>query len=238
MIDAAKLFDEWAEKYDEYLPRFPVYKKLMELVLQNANISSGAKVLDVGIGTGNTSLGIFAKTPCKITGVDVSEKMMRIAKEKAKEIGAEIETIVSSADKMVLDTDFDLAVAAFSIHHLEQKGKLEAFKRIHNSLKKGGRFILVDITIEIDASIRDEKRLEHIINRWGCEALYALKYIGPEAVDTSLRGLKDVFYRNGEYAETPSKLKELLKQAGFELVKHEEPDKRIGYQVFVCDKKK
>lgn len=236
MANTSGLFNTWAEKYDEYLPHFPVYQKIIKTTLENTSITPGSKVLDVGIGTGNISLSIFSKTPCKITGVDISPEMMKIAKEKADEMGTNIVFVNSSACSMELKDKFDLAVSAFAIHHLNENEKLETFRRICNALEDSGRFILSDVTIGVDGDIKSEKRLNHILDRWGYEARYALKYIGPEAVDIALSGLRGVFYRDGEYIETPEKLISMLKEAGFKLVKHEIPDKNIGYHVFICDK--
>lgn len=229
-------FDKWSKTYDEYLPHFPVYKKIVEIILENANITKGAKVLDIGIGTGNIALSIFSRTPCKITGVDISDEMMNIAKVKAKEMGAELELINSSADKMELNGTFDFAVAVLSLHHLKENEKLEAFKRIHNSLKKRGRFILADLTVIVEGNVRSEEWLKHVLTRWGYEAECALKYIGPEAVDMALNGMKKIYYLDGEYPETSEKWKYLLKTAGFKLIKHEKPDEKKGWQVFICDK--
>ncbi len=236
MTTTQEWFDEWSKKYDEYLPHFPIYKKLIEIVVDNADIFPGAKVLDIGIGTGNTGLSIFNKTPCKITGVDISDEMMNIARAKAKEMGAEIELVKASADKMELKGAFDLAVAAFTIHHLEVDGKLEAFRRISQHLKKGGRLILVELVLDIDGDIKSEKRLRHMLERWGVEAQYALKYVGPEGVGRALNALIRAYYRDGECIETLDKWTSLLNEAGFNIVKRENPDKKIGWQVFVCEK--
>ena len=237
MASIENWFDVWAEKYDEYLPHFPVYQKIVKIIVENANISSGAKILDVGIGTGNVSFSVLAKVPCEIVGVDVSSEMIKIAKKKACDIGANVSFLNSSADVMDAGNGFDFAVSAFALHHLREDGKLAAFRRIHSALKDGGRFVLADVTIDVDGDIESGKRLKHILERWGYEAQYALKYIGSEAVAIALGGLKSVYYRDGEYVETPQKLKSMLKEAGFKLVKHEVPDENIGYQVFVCDKR-
>lgn len=236
LLTTQEWFDEWAKKYDEYLPHFPIYKKLIRIVVDNADIPPGAKVLDIGIGTGNTSLSIFNKTPCKITGVDISDEMMNIARAKAKEMGAELELINSSADKMELEGTFDLAVAAFTIHHLEVKQKLEAFKKISQHLREGGRLILVELTLDVDGDIKSEKRLKHMLRRWGVEAQYALKYVGPEGVGRALNALIRAYYRDGECIETREKWFSLLKEAGFKVIKNEKPDEKIGWEVFVCEK--
>ena len=141
MASVKNWFDKWAKEYDEYLPHFPVYQKIMKIIVDNANINSGARVLDVGIGTGNVSFGVFAKVPCDIVGVDVSSEMMKIAKKKACDIGANVSFLNSSADVMDAGNGFDFAVSAFALHHLKVDGKLAAFRRIHSALKDGGRFV-------------------------------------------------------------------------------------------------
>lgn len=237
MASVKNWFDVWAEKYDEYLPHFPVYQKIVKIIVDNANIEDGAKVLDVGIGTGNVCFSVFSRVPCDIVGVDVSSEMIKIAKKKADDIGANVSFLNSSADAMEIGNGFDFAVSAFALHHLRADGKVAAFRRIHSALKDGGRFVLADVTVDVDGDIGSEKRLKHLLERWGYEAQYALKYIGPDAVSIALGGLKGVYYRDGEYVETPGKLKSMLKEAGFKIVKHDVPDENIGYQVFVCDKR-
>ena len=236
MAGVQEWFDSWASRYDEYLPHFPSYKKIVEIVVENANIEKGGRVLDVGIGTGNVGLSIFSKTQCKITGVDISKKMTAIAKKKAKEMGAELKIVESSADAMELCETFDCAVAVFSIHHLKEKGKLEAFKRVRRSLKKGGRFILADVAVDVEPDVNSERWLSHVMDRWGCEALGALRYIGHDAVDIAFEGMSKVYRMDGEYPETSMKWKQLLEGSGFRIVRNDVVDEKMGWQVFICDK--
>lgn len=62
----------------------PVSKKLIE----NLHLSSSMNVLDVATGTGEPGLTIAAMQPdLLVTGTDISEKMIEIANENAKEKG-------------------------------------------------------------------------------------------------------------------------------------------------------
>lgn len=236
MTGVQEWFDSWASRYDEYLPNFPAYKRIIELVVENANVKTGDKVLDVGIGTGNVGLSIFNWTHCKITGVDISKEMTAIAKKKAKEMGAQFNIVESSADTMELSETFDCAVAVFSMHHLKGKAKSEAFKRVHKSLKKGGRFILADVTVDVDPDVKNERWLRHVMDRWSNEAASALRYIGPDAVDIAFDGMKKVYHMDGEYTETFMIWKQLLEGSGFRIVRNEVVDEKMGWQVFICDK--
>jgi len=45
MAGVQEWFDSWASRYDEYLPHFPSYKKIVEIVVENANIEKAAGCL-------------------------------------------------------------------------------------------------------------------------------------------------------------------------------------------------
>ncbi len=64
-----------------------IYKKLIEL----ADLKSDEKVLDVGCRPGNLDLMIVdGLNKGSISGIDISPKMIEIAKKKAKEKGHNI----------------------------------------------------------------------------------------------------------------------------------------------------
>lgn len=48
------------------------------------NIKNDEKVLDVCCGTGDIAIEIAKKSDAKVVGVDFSENMLRISKEKSK----------------------------------------------------------------------------------------------------------------------------------------------------------
>ena len=77
-------FDNFAEHYDKWfetcLGKF-VADCERELILELAGPKSGEKILDVGIGTGFFASEIL-KYQVDIIGMDVSEKMLDIARSK------------------------------------------------------------------------------------------------------------------------------------------------------------
>jgi tRNA (cmo5U34)-methyltransferase len=42
---------------------------------------------------------------------------------------------------------FDLAISALAVHHLDADGKRDLFRRVADSLRPGGRFVLADVVV-------------------------------------------------------------------------------------------
>ena len=100
-------------------------------------------LLDVGCGTGFLIDLLTGQKAARYCGVDLSDEMIRVAKEK-KIPGAEF--IVSSADKLPYpEKTFDIVTCSQSFHHYPYPEKaMEEAKRV---LKPGGLYILSDTGI-------------------------------------------------------------------------------------------
>ena len=96
-------------------------------------------VLDVACGTGDMAVGL-AERGCTVTGVDLSEKMLAIAKRKV-ESG---KWKVADAENLPFpDDSFDAVTCAFGVRnfvHLE-KGLSEMLR----VLKPGGRMVILEL---------------------------------------------------------------------------------------------
>lgn len=80
-----KMFDKISKRYDFWNDIISVFlqKKVKNIAISNLKLFDGARVLDLGAGTGDLGGLILKKYPkCKITGVDLSSKMLEIAKKK------------------------------------------------------------------------------------------------------------------------------------------------------------
>jgi len=99
------------------------------------DIVSGKKVLDLGCGT-----GIFTKMihswGANVTGVDISEEMIKIAKIE----NPEIYFVTSDAEHTNFsDEEFDVVSSSLMIHYLDNLSTL--FKEVNRILKQKGYFI-------------------------------------------------------------------------------------------------
>jgi SAM-dependent methyltransferase len=108
----------------------------MDKVLEG--LPTGAKVLDLGCGTGNPIARYIAQRGYKVIGIDQSEKMLEIAKEVVP--GAEF--IHGDMVEIELDEKFAAAVAWDSVFHVERKFHSAIYRKLADSLNIGGRLLL------------------------------------------------------------------------------------------------
>jgi ubiquinone/menaquinone biosynthesis C-methylase UbiE len=77
----------------------------------------GRPILDVGTGTGRAAL-LLARGGANVTGVDASEEMLAIARQRAAEEGAKIRFLVGDAHALDFpDRSFDVAVSLRVLMH-------------------------------------------------------------------------------------------------------------------------
>jgi SAM-dependent methyltransferase len=128
--DRSRLFDQEAERYDRYRPRYP--SAVMDALLGPE--PSGLKVLDVGCGTGIAARQI-AERGAKVLGVEVAPRMAEIARGHGidVELGAFEEW--NPAGRM-----FDRVTSAQAWHWLDLP---VATGRAASVLNPGGRLGLI-----------------------------------------------------------------------------------------------
>ena len=104
----------------------------------------GSRILDLGCGTGLELEAYFPLCPtAKVTGIDLSAKMLDALKEKFPE--KELTLICGSYfDVPFGEARFDAAVSVESLHHFTKEEKIPLYRKLRNSLKEGGCFILTD----------------------------------------------------------------------------------------------
>ncbi|MGH9820271.1 MAG: class I SAM-dependent methyltransferase [Pyrinomonadaceae bacterium] len=79
----SKIYGEFAPLYDKIFGK--IFYTRLEKVIEDLDIPPGAKVLEVGAGTG-TSFPAYP-THCEVTGIDLAPDMLARARKKIKENG-------------------------------------------------------------------------------------------------------------------------------------------------------
>ena len=105
-------------------------------------------ILDIATGTGD--FAILAKKilqPRRIIGIDISEGMMAVGRDKVKRNGQERVITFERQDSSALffpDQSFDAVTAAFGIRNFENIDK--SFGEVLRVLKPGGVFLFIELT--------------------------------------------------------------------------------------------
>ena len=87
------IFDNSASDYDAwYTDKKGSFVDMVEtdLAFELLKVKKGMKILDMGCGTGNFSIKL-AEKGCHVTGADISDEMLKIARKKASKLNHEIE---------------------------------------------------------------------------------------------------------------------------------------------------
>ncbi|HEY3421706.1 MAG TPA: class I SAM-dependent methyltransferase [Methanocellaceae archaeon] len=133
------------------------------------HLGSG-RVLDVGTGPGRLPLIIASKNKyIRVTGVDLSPDMVKIASKKAAKKGLEnLDFKVGNASSLPFrEGEFDLVISTLSFHHW--KGPEAALEEIHRVLREGGEAWIFDMPRRMDA-----ETLNYLKQRYGFMASYFL----------------------------------------------------------------
>lgn len=120
-------FSKYARYYDKYatVQNFCALKLIKKI--ENCHFN---KVLDIGCGTGNYTGLLKDRFPvAHIKALDISEEMVRIAKEKLK--SDRIEFIIADGETIDLKQEFDLISSNVSLQWFEDiRGTLTKYKKL------------------------------------------------------------------------------------------------------------
>ncbi len=154
-------FDREAKLFDKNLVRFaPVYDESIEALVSVLPFSKGAKirVIDLGCGTGNIARAVLEKYPrASVLCFDLSEKMIELARAKLKNY-KNVEYRIGDIRDFRFPAKLDAVISSLVLHHVQGEGKLRLFRRIYNSLAKGGVFYNADIIQGSSRKLQDVYR--------------------------------------------------------------------------------
>ncbi len=109
------------------------FDKLLHLIPKNA------KVLDLGSGIGIPYDKYLVKSGCEITGIDISQKHINIARKnvpQAKYIKGDLSNIDFESGS------FDAVVSLYAIFHIPREEHKHLFEKIYTILKEKGPILV------------------------------------------------------------------------------------------------
>lgn len=208
-----KLFDNIAPAYDKlnHILSLNIDKGWRKKAVRNlVDTQEPLKVLDVACGTGDFTIEIAKKVAdgSQVIGVDISEGMMAVGREKIQKAGVCAELSVADCEDLpYADNTFDRISVGFGVRNFEH---LElGLSQMYRVLVPGGKLVILELSVPSNAFIR-----------W-CYKLYFLKIL--PAIGGMISGDRGAY----EYLPAsvlrfpaPDKFISMLKSAGFATVEH------------------
>ena len=207
-----KLFDNIAGDYDRlnHILSLNIDKSWRrKAVKEIADTAEPLNILDEACGTCDFTIEIVKGAPqgSKVTGIDLSEGMLQIGREKCRKEGITAELQTGDCEARPYDEGtFDRIGVAFGVRNFENlpKGLTEMLR----VLKPGGKLVILELSIPRNPIIR-----------W-CYKLYFLKIL--PAIGGWVSGNRGAY----EYLPSsvlrfpaPEKFMEMMNEAGFEPVR-------------------
>jgi tRNA (cmo5U34)-methyltransferase len=122
----------------------PAYDELQDAVAEATVGIRAERVLELGVGTGQTSKRVLDLHPeAELVGIDESAEMLVAASADV----AAADLRVSRLQDSLPEGSFDLVVSALAVHHLDGASKADLFARVADRLRPGGRFVLGDVVV-------------------------------------------------------------------------------------------
>jgi demethylmenaquinone methyltransferase/2-methoxy-6-polyprenyl-1,4-benzoquinol methylase len=143
----AKMFSDIASRYDLLNHLLTGWLDVRWRRFAAEWLSPSAQVvIDVGTGTGDFAFAVLDKCErATVIGVDLSERMLKLARRKATNMGKSCQCQWLLADGLSLpfrDEVADAVVSAFVIRNFEDL--TEGLREIHRVLKQGGVALILE----------------------------------------------------------------------------------------------
>ncbi len=141
-----ELFSNYAEKYEsESFVRGTQGE--VDFIEKEIDYNKKIKILDIGCGTGRHAIEL-CKRGYSVTGVDLSDSMLKKAAENAHNQGLEIDFIKADARNLPFEKEFDLTLmiceGAFPLMETDEMN-FEILKNSAKALKSDGKLIFTTL---------------------------------------------------------------------------------------------
>lgn len=133
-----KLFSRWAPIYDGF--------ELLLSGIRRKNVEQinpvGKSVLDVATGTGSLAIELGKKAR-SVVGIDLSEKMLAVAKRKTKTDNITFQQM--DASKMAFDDDtFDVVTISLGLHDMPLEVRTKVLEESKRVMKPDGELYILE----------------------------------------------------------------------------------------------
>ncbi len=204
-----QMFNRIAPSYDRLnmLMTFGMFHSWRKKALNMLEPFAPKEILDVATGTGDLAIDLVQSIASTehVLGVDISEEMMRIGRDKVHKLGIEDKVTFERGDCTDLsfsDDSFDAVTIAYGVRNFENI--LQALKEVQRVLRPSKPLVILELT-------EPKNKILH----WGYR-LYAFKII-PFMGKLISNDPSAYEYLPASIAKAPQReeMVELMKEAGF-----------------------
>ncbi len=136
--DIGPMFDSIAWRYDflNHLLSFGIDRSWRKKAVGKISGKyKNPKIIDVATGTGDLAIEAVSTGPAKITGIDISEKMLELGRQKIKAMESwriSLSSLNGDSENICFeDNTFDVAMAAFGVRNFSDPVKgLSEMRRV------------------------------------------------------------------------------------------------------------
>ncbi len=138
-----------ARFYDEildFVTLFQYGKFIRRILLEETDVRPGYNVAELGVGNGrNARILAPVVDPGLVVGFDISDDMLRRAREKTRGYGnIKIVKRDMRGDMGDFEGFFDIALIVLAFHGFTPEDRGKILENVHRILKPGGKFYLLD----------------------------------------------------------------------------------------------
>jgi ubiquinone/menaquinone biosynthesis C-methylase UbiE len=140
------LYDLVAPAYGAVIPR--LIGLTTARAVKRVTAGSPETLVELGIGTGRSFDDLKKRSPISVIAVDISQKMLRMARKKAK--SAKLDATMVQGDVLDLpfrDGAFDAALSTFLVNLLPPRRVPEALTEMVRVVAPGGRLVVAHLEV-------------------------------------------------------------------------------------------
>lgn len=142
------VFEKIHKNYDKMnsIISFQQHKKWRKITMEKMSVQKGSSALDLCCGTGDWTIALAESAGRKgrVVGLDFSNNMLTVAKEKLKDKGMEHVTLIqgNAMDLPFDDDSFDYVTIGFGLRNVPDY--MQVLREMYRVLKPGGMAVCLE----------------------------------------------------------------------------------------------
>ena len=157
-FSAEQLEDAYSRMEMQFQPWTRHTSQEVDFIIEHTSLKKGNVILDMGCGQGRHSIEL-ARRGFQVTGVDFSERLLKIAQNNAKEAGLDIRFLNRDCRNLSLRGTYDLILCLYDVigSYRTKEDNLNIIRSIEKKLRPGGCCIVSVMNMELTSYIAKNK---------------------------------------------------------------------------------